>query len=156
MYNTMYEDYMRSVLGYTPNRMQDTYVMEDYYSNNNFNPNNNLELMYPDLYKKIYPLVCKECKNLTSPLTEDVLENMTNNVYNSIEIDFKFETSTKVEVKREESKNNNMRETESRQRRPQNDILRDLIRILILRELLGRDHIRPPFPRRRPMMPMGY
>ena len=59
-----------------------------------------------------------------------------------------------------EKENKEIKETkdisgEDRQRRPDNRILRDLIRILILNQLLGREFPnRPHFPVRPPMRPL--
>lgn len=55
--NTSYEEYMRTVLGYMPNNMQDTYADKNYYiTQNNFQTNNcNIEDLYPDIYRKMYP-----------------------------------------------------------------------------------------------------
>ena len=149
-----YESYMREVLGYTPRYVQDVYATNDYYgmqTNVNFRNDSNLEEFYPDTYKKIYPLVCKECNTNTMPLTQEILEQMTDNVYNSIEIDLKIETSASKQIRKEDSKNSSLHEIETRNLR-QNNTLRDLIKILIIRELLNQGKFpggnRPPFPPR--------
>lgn len=154
--NTSYEEYMRSVLGYTPNCMQDTFATNDYYimQNNNDSMNNsNLNEMFPDMYKKVYPLVCKECSMNTMPVTNEILEQMTDNVLNQIDIDLKIQTNVKIETRKEDLKNGRMQEINSRRedRAPQNNVLRDLIKILILRELLDRFPNRPPHSTRPPM-----
>lgn len=95
--NTSYEEYMRTVLGYTPRTMQDTFMANDYYIMQN---NNCLaDDLYPDMYKKVYPLVCKECNTNTMPITREILEQMTDNVLNQIEIDLKIQTNVKVETR---------------------------------------------------------
>ncbi len=162
MYNsTQYEEYMRTVLGYTPNYIKDNFVSNDYYimqTNNSM-----LDDLYPDMYKKVYPLVCNECNKNNMPITREILEQMTDNVLNQIEIDLKIETNVKIETRKEETKNVNQRnqslnsrqkdvnleETNIEDRSRRNSTLRDLIKILILRELLnnGRFPNRPPhFP----------
>lgn len=152
-----YENYMREVLGYAPSYMQDVYATNDYYSmqtnNNNYMNNCNLEDLYPDTYKKIHPLVCKECNTTTMPITNEILEQMVDNVYNAIEIDLKIETNTKVVTK-----TSTTRDVENRNIRQRNIMLRDLIKILILNELLDRGRFpnpRPPRPGPRPPFPGG-
>lgn len=161
MYDSSYEEYMRSVLGYTPSCMQDTFVSDDYYimQNDDSRMNvSNMEELYPDIYKRVYPLVCQECNTNTMPMTREVLERMTDNVLNRIEVDLKIQTNVKVETRKEDMKGSNVRTQESTTRQEdraprRNDTLRDLIRILILREIIGeRFPIRPPF-RPRPPMP---
>lgn len=96
--NTSYEEYMRTVLGYTPKCIQDTFMTNDYYIMQN---NNNCiaDDLYPDMYKKVYPLVCKECNTNTMPITREILEQMTDNVLNQIEIDLKIQTNLKIETR---------------------------------------------------------
>lgn len=140
---TPYEEYMRSVLGYKP-MCCDTniYSNNDYYimpmSNMQIN-NNELEELYPEIYKRVYPLVCNECNNIVMPLKREVLEQMTENVYKSIEIDLKIETK-------------NVSKQEDRQVSANNNFLRDLIRILILQQIIGGGN-RPPVPPRPPRPP---
>ena len=142
MYNNSYEEYMRTVLGYMPNCLEDTYNTNDYYINRM--NEGNLDDLYPDMYKKVYPLVCNECNSVNMPITQEILESMTDNVFRQIEIDLKLQTNAKQENRKEENRavaNNN--------------VLRDLIKILILRELTDRGRVpnRPPFPPNRPPMP---
>lgn len=145
MYNeTSYEEYMRSVLGYRPNCCeQNLYDMNNFYiasmDTNMVVEDNSCDELYPEIYHKIYPVICNECKNVTMPVNNETLERMTDNVIKSIEIDLKIETK-------------NVRQ-EDRQIGQRDNFLRDLIRILILRELFGGGRfpprprpIRPPFP----------
>ena len=72
MNNMSYQEYMRTVLGYTPYSMQDTLCCtNDYYITQDTNCMNdsNLEELYPDIYKKINPLVCKQCNTNTCKTT---------------------------------------------------------------------------------------
>lgn len=152
-----YEEYMRTVLGYQPSYLTDVYAQEEYYA---MSPNRNelsytpmqqnLERFYPECYNKIYPAVCKACSQCSGQLTMEQLEKMTDDIYDSIYI---------VEVRKEEK---NTKAVENRETRRENPI-RDLIKILILRELLGGGvpifpgprppRPRPPFPGPRPPMP---
>lgn len=161
MNNMSYQEYMRTVLGYTPYSMKDTLCCtNDYYITQDTNCMNdsNLEELYPDIYKKINPLVCKQCNTNTMPITQEILEQMVDNVYNSIEVDLKIETNTKLQV----NVSNGVRQQENRTRQS-NNTLRDLIKILILKELIDRGrfpnrppfHGRPPMPGPRPPFPGG-
>ena len=147
--NTSYEEYMRTVLGYTPNCMQDTFNTNDYYiMPNNYMNDDDLENFYPEIYRKVYPLVSKECSNNNMPITQEILEQMTDNVLSTIDIDLKIET------RKEDGKNSNTRQQQDRSPRQNNNLLRDLIRILILNELLRRRHNRPQFSGNPPRPPM--
>lgn len=145
MYYQSYEDYMRDVLGYPRENSIPTY--------NNIQQirrteNSEIEKLYPEIYKTVYPMVCKACNQYNGEMTEEFVEKLTNEVYSNLEAeqDFRGETS-KVQSKSTNLKNEVKKEDETRQRRP-NNTLRDLIRILIIRELLGLPHRpgRPPFP----------
>ncbi len=148
MYNNSYEEYMRTVLGYTPNTT-DIY-RNDYYYNEptvaNFQ-NSDLENMYPDIYKKVYPIVCNQCANLADAnISNKQLDELTDTIIASINIELKIET-----------KSNQTREDRVQK---QNDFLRDLIKILIIREILSksqRPNFRPgPFVPQRPIMPRMF
>lgn len=204
MYYQNYEDYMRSVLGY-PIGAQNTYESYQYsevpyessqiYSSTNRYSSEVMEL-YPDIYKIVNPMVCKICEANTKPLTRELIDKMTDEIYLNLEsqpdmntiVNVRVEDSTpsvkpkesnrvssssssttsshsskiKIDNGNAESKEN--RESgenrEDRQRRPNDNTLRDLIRILILNQLLGgnfpsrpprpprpRPPMRPPFPR---------
>lgn len=161
MYYQNYEDYMRSVLGYPVSPTVDNtgmYIGENscgcmpmatqpIYSNN---CNNNLEAMYPEVYRVVYPFVCSACGNAPSTITEEWLENTINDISRMIEQEgkFKVEVNVKAEFKNGDVRNPNAKmEREEETRQIRNNFLGDLIRILILRELLNRPgRPRPPFP----------
>ena len=179
MYYQGYEDYMRSVLGY-PIENHNTYRMNYFEDTQNcIMPHQNtreLEDCYPEIYKIINPIVCEVCNKCNVPITRDVVENMVEEVYQRIEMNNEISIMINIDNRssKKETENignntriNNIRnsnneqlrkvsETENRQRRPNNPLLRDLIRILILNRLLGgffqgmpprpRPPIRPPFP----------
>ena len=142
MNDSIYEEYMRSVLGYQP---MNTYDMN--YNNMEMNTIQiqELENCYPEIYRIIYPMVQKACNQNTRPITRELIDNMTDEIYFAIEDKELIENRNKDES------------LENRQIR-RNTNLNDLIRILILRELLGRPGFpggRPPRPRppRPPMRP---
>jgi len=163
-----YEEYMRSVLGYSPmgNIYTDTYDSRNdyYYDVQDVMLNRNLDMYYPDIYKIVYPMVCKICnQNMNREITEDMIDSMTDEIYRNVE-DVGTELSVqsnKTQLKNGDVKNPNAKESEIRETRQRNFLLRDLIRILILRELSRpnrppfRPPVRPPRPPRPPRNPWG-
>lgn len=195
MYYQSYEDYMRNILGYSPN--QSTYA-DTYFNYNRENAygtamySSEIMNLYPEVYKIINPMVCKICEANTKPITRDLVEKMTDEIYLNIESDPNLAESTTINVRvnlpkdsktedtsmasktsvntknRDNSKyRNNSSETKVVQKkdiensgyrqRNQNSILRDLIKILILNQLLGGNRRpprpnppRPPYPGPRP------
>ena len=153
MNDSIYEQYMRNVLGYQAMN-NNTYDM--YYDNwemsnmasMNYIQMQELENCYPEIYTIVYPMVQRACSQNTRPITRELIDNMTDEIYYSIEDKEMLENRNKEE------------KGEDRQIR-RNTNLNDLIRILILRELLGRPGFpggrlprpRPPRPPMRP--PMG-
>ena len=220
MYYQNYEDYMRAVLGY-PIERQNTYSN---YSNNYLQANNtNLVTQYmqaensytitnnkkynendflnfyPEIYKIVNPMVCKICENNNEPITKELIQKMTDEVYNNLEetetttvvnVNASFNnSSSKMDNKKNKIENNiqnrnvkntqNMQNTkpnslasksdttsktkdtenigvrETRQLKPRNNLLRDLIQILILKKLLEENKLptRPPKPPVNPIPP---
>lgn len=147
MYNE-YEEYMRSVLGYNSNQ-ENTYIGNDNYSagmrmNTNMQDVNKL---YPEIYLKVYPLVQKMCsKAVNVPVNENIISQMVNEIYNIVEPENEAQDTV------ENMRNGDVRNPRAREtRRPpkrDNRLLRDLIRILILRELFGdrNNQNQPPRP----------
>ena len=160
MNNSLYEEYMRSVLGYEPMGYPNTYDMNsdnmcDSTINYNEMRNDELEECYPDIYRIVYPMVQKACRQNTRPMTRELVDNMTNEIYYALEDN----EMANVREKEDIGKAKENRTEDKRQIR--NNNLNDLIRILLLRELLGRPGfpirprppVRPPRPPMRP--PMG-
>lgn len=175
-----------------PNCMNYNFTNRNTQYTNSYNTPSNIEQMYPNLYKLINPMVCDMCDRNNQPITEDLVEQMTNNIYdnvvNRVEIqnvinlnietrDIEAGTSkndcvscSRVNNSNNRSLNNssvinsktkeNEKNTENRSPAPasrprRNRLLQDLIRILILNELLRRN--RPPFrPGPMPMPPRPW
>ena len=205
MFDESFDEYIRSILGYPSTGMgRNMYGMESTMTSMGNNmpnmmsnampstmSNSELEACYPEIYKVVYPMVSTACKNNTRPITKELVDNMTNEIYFAIEgndnVTINLQTGdTNMPVQNRNSStinntnsanNVNTSETrkdeatptssgenrgENRQFRPiRNRTLRDLIRILIIRELLGRPGfpgnrppMRPPFPGRPPRPPM--
>ena len=176
-----YDEYIRSILGYPNNDLSNegnNYEYNDFYrSNNELDPE--LEDCYPEIYKVVYPMVQKACNENQGPYNRDTVEKLTDEIYYAIEGDNNINininlnndvktspstnnmnrsTTAKVDVKQRENMQANTK-TENRESRRQNGNLRDIIKILLLRELLNRPNrprppMRPPFPGGpRPPMP---
>lgn len=190
MYYQNYEDYMRSVLGY-PMESQNTYNTPyscsamPYESSqmqlNDANYSDEIMDLYPDIYKIVNPMVCKICEANTKPISRELIDQMTDEIYLNLESQPEFDTVVNVTVNtqstierpnrtqstsqnsnsklKKESEGAKIKENREDRQRRQNNTLRDLIRILILNRLLGGffpnrppHHPRPP----RPLMRTPY
>ena len=98
MYNETYDDYIRSVLGYPPMRSYDDNYGDYRNQNMNYNMTSNmntnymnstldteLENCYPEIYKIVYPMICKKCDSVRMPVTNDDIQNMTDEIYFALE-----------------------------------------------------------------------
>ena len=158
MNNSIYDEYMRSVLGYQPMNMYDmnydNWEMPDMNAMNTIQMQE-LENCYPDIYRIVYPMIQKACTQNTRPVTRELIDSMTNDIYLAIE------DREMQENRNKDTKSTKSAETpENRQVILRNTGLNDLIRILLIRELFGRPGFpgqggRPPRPRppRPPMRP---
>ena len=188
MYYQNYEDYMRSVLGYPAVQSQNTcqyspmpYEAENQFYSGPVRYSDDVMDLYPDIYKLVNPMVCKICETNNKPITKELIDQMTDEIYSNIEVEEepsstqnnrasedKNSKTTSLPVQnratkssRVDSQKQDIKEVrEDRQRRPGNNSLRDLIRILILNQLLGGNSPnrpprppRPPFPPNRPPYP---
>ena len=190
MYDNQYEEYIRSVLGYpsTANMNQNQMYQNEYPNPSQVNMRNDLEEFYPEIYKIIYPMVQKACDENMRANTREEIEQMTDEIYSAIEDNNQINvninlgntvsttntnrTQNRNELSKEEAqkKNSENQEVENRNIKgesrisPRNNNLRDLIKILLIRELLRRRHNhfppRPPHnprpPMRPPIMPRNY
>lgn len=138
MYNS-YEEYMQSVLGLNvPNTYRQDEAM--YYGDMQMQmPDTNLievNTLYPDIYRIVYPMVQKACtRGNRGMLNEVQINQMVEEVYQAIEPaeDVMQGRDNLGSSRNGDVKNPRVKET----RRPNNNyLLRDLIKILIIRELL--------------------
>lgn len=148
-----HNEYMRGFMGYpnmrtSMNQPMNTGMNMNMGMNTGMSPFMNmdtnlddLERMYPETYRVVYPMICSACDNVRTPVTEEMVDMMTDDIYDRAEADGRINIELTVEVRNDEDSQ------ENRQRIPRrrNRFFRDLIRILLLRELLGR---RGRFPRR--------
>jgi len=174
MYNESYEDYIRSILGY-PNYNNNNYENSYNYNNmrdNNFEYNKLLEDCYPEIYRIVYPMISKACIDNTKQITSELIDDMTNEIYSALEIEEEIESNINLKNELKSTGNRNtfsinktekIKENRGENRQFRNRTLQDLIRILIIRELLGRPGgfpgnrppSRPPRPPMRPPFPGG-
>lgn len=159
MYNETYDDYIRSILGYSPANSYQNNYNQSYrnYSNQASNTSLELEQCYPEIYKIVYPMITSRCNNVTSNLTKEEVEQMTDEIYLALESQNEIQvSSTTNDVRSKTSSSTKSREmiSEKRETRQFNNGLRDLIKILLIRELLNRSGRPPVFPR-PPMPPSG-
>ncbi len=159
-----YEEYMRNVLGYNqiPNNMYvntyDNYYYDTQYSNSNSVNNEIIEAMYPEIYRIIYPMIKKICmQNGQRDISRNMVESMTEEIYNNMEQDdlpAQNLNNQRTVLKNGDVRNPNVKEPETRgEVRQGNFLLKDLIKILILRELGNKTQWRPQRPVRPPYMP---
>lgn len=179
----MYNDYMQNLLGSNFPNYQNTYdnsfidigysynPIGNYFYNNQpqMNRSVDLESLYPEIYKIIYPMVQKACLQITGQIDASLLDNLTNDIYNNLEGENVVNLNINIENTKNESTDSNnfsnTRNSSSKQEKRQinnpiqetrqiNNPIRDLIKILLIRELLRRQRQnRPPRPM-RPMDPM--
>lgn len=132
------------------------------YQNNNMNLDNQLESMYPDIYNIVYPMVKKACMQNTRSISTNVIDDIVDDIYRNIEadnndIEINITLGNDVRTSKEDSNKVEVKEIEdeNRQQNIRNPLLNDLIRILVLRELIGRPGCIGPgcFPHNRPPMP---
>ncbi len=188
MYDNQYEEYIRSVLGYpsTANMNQNQMYQNEYPNPSQINMRNDLEEFYPEIYKIIYPMVQKVCDGNMRANSREEIEQMTDEIYSAIEdnnqINVNINLGNTVSTTNSNTQNRNEQHKEEGQKKSsekqevenrnakesrislRNNNLRDLIKILLIRELLRRRHNnfppRPPHnprpPMRPPIMPRNY
>ena len=189
MYDNQYEEYIRSVLGYpsTANMNQNQMYQNEYPNPSQISMRNDLKAFYPEIYKIIYPMVQKACDGNMGANSREEIEQMTDEIYSAIEDNNQINlninlgntvsttnlnTQNRNELHKEgvQKKSSEKQEVENRNTEgesrisPRNNNLRDLIKILLIRELLRRRHNhfppRPPHnprpPMRPPIMPRNY
>ena len=168
MYNNVYQEYINNIIGIVP-RIQPDFKYNTYSNINYFqergDTNNELERLYPELYKLLYPMIQTACMRNTKPITEETIDEMVKDIYSNFNVDdvtilnINLTNDVRSNGKTNEiSKSSNIKSTsktvaenrnnevnEERNLRSSNYVLNDLIRILLIRELLERPGDIPPF-----------
>lgn len=174
MNDESYEEYIRSILGYQKSNTSYDNSFCNNESNCKFEGRNTIKLeleeFYPEIYKIIYPMIEKGCNKIKSPITRDSIESITDEIFYAIEAESKkdFSENRNIQTKSMENKDFESRNNEIRynsykrgeDRQYLNRNLRDLIKILLIRELIGRNNrpgwippVGPPIPPPRPPFP---
>lgn len=129
------------------------------------NQSQNLNNLYPSTYRIIFPVALRVISNCNHQyINEDVLNNMVDTVYNIVDGQIEYEEDSIAVNKQEGSLSNNnsantnsasmSKATDTRQTTTQtvsnsrgnnrhDSLLRDIIKIIILRELLSRNQTMP-------------
>ena len=181
-YNNL-DDY-RNIYSIMP---QDIYNMNTYMFDEIQSNEEEIGTLYPDIYKIVYPMVKKACLKNNKPINKNIVDNIVDDVYMNLESNEQININVNVgnvsknntyssdketkglnmsrspEVKSEiRDSINDLKNKETRQ---QNFLLNDLIKILVLRELIDKPNrpgnirpnqippIRPPYPGRPPIRP---
>ena len=167
---------------------QNQMYQAEYPNPSQINMRNDLEDFYPEIYKIIYPMVQKACDGNMGANSREEIEQMTDEIYSAIEDNNQINVNINLgntisttnmnrmqnrnEISKEEIQKKSLEKQEVENRNtegesrisPRNNNLRDLIKILLIRELLRRRHNhfppRPPHnprpPMRPPIMPRNY
>ena len=176
MYNNVYQEYINNIIGQSnrnainfAENAYNNYEPVEYFQNENSNLD--LERFYPDLYRLIYPMIKAACMKNTKPLTKECIDEMVKEIYSNFvaedditlpntnltnDVRSKLPTDAKSTSKITSSSKQDSKdfgETRNIERRPNNFVLNDLIRILLIRELLGRPGNAFPRPPARPPFP---
>lgn len=157
MGNSMMNSHGQNINGINSNNM---------FANNNM-PIQNLNNLYPSIYRIINPVAARVVSNNTQAITEDLLNNMTDTVFNIVEgqIDFGDDTVQRNHQSENQNSSNTLTNTSTNNsttnssvtrtnennrqttaqtsfRNNRNDsLLRDLIKILIIKNLLSRNQM---------------
>ena len=150
-----------------------------------------LESCYPEIYKVVYPMIKKRCSQINEKVTEEIASTIEPTDINDIQVNINLQnelnenriktsdvyknTAISETSKSLNSQTNNLRQAQEKQKNENRgsksdgekrfirNNLADLIKILIIRELLNRPGgrlprpsipgSRPPFPGHRPPFP---
>ena len=164
MYNQCYDDYLRTALGIGTNydNMYGNCNTNDYYLNNMQSntygmSREQLESCMPDIYKIINPLVVRTWNINTKPITIELIEQITEQIYETVDDhrEIRMNINLTNEVSKSDDRSKAKEETKEdravHEDRNTNYLLKDLIRILTIKDLLGRPNFMPP--NRPPMYP---
>jgi len=150
-----YDDYMYGMRNYNMMgyNMNDPMMNANFMNNNSMNNNyinynmqsnmNNIESMYPEMYNRIYPLVVKACDSIryttmgNNVISRSMIDDLTQNIYLNIA---DSDMLSEDEESNENCNSNSDKNSESNCRNRKPNILRDLIKILLIRELVRRGY----------------
>jgi hypothetical protein len=142
MYYPSYEDYMRDVFYFNGLTNQNSmYPM--------MNGNQNLENMYPSIYRIVNPVVQKVVNgNNYQFVNEDTVNNIVDVVMGITAGDVNSISGNNSEIKKScngnncQNGNSNSNQNLNNTVMQENTLLRDLIKILTIKELISRNNVR--------------
>lgn len=175
--NTYMNSFGNNMMGYPNMQMMNNAMSNNIQPNNqmmqnptmfsNNIPVQNLNNLYPSIYRILNPVVSRVVSNNNQPISEDLLNNMTDTVFNIVEgqVDLgndqmqrntQNENQSSSNTTSNTSTNNSTssRTTETRQQSNSQtsfrnnrgeSLFRDLIKILIIKELLSRNQFQRQF-----------
>lgn len=163
MYNNeSFEEYIRQILGYPTNNYNVSFMNEPNMRSNQMSTNEELEKYYPEIYKVVYPMINNRCSRITEPISQELIDQVTEEIASAIEpkeISLNINLHNEISNNKEERVENktkdltsvsstdaNVENREEQKRIGRFGSLEDLIKILVIRELLGRPGSRPPRP----------
>ena len=138
MFYPNYDDYMRDVFYFNGLANSGMWGMN----------NSNLDILYPSIYRIIYPVVKRVVSgNNFQFANDDTVSNATNMIYEIVEGDTNLSQTTGNQSNTQNNQsNNNVNINLNNNKTISNDsLLKDLIRILVIRELISKNNVRP-FP----------
>lgn len=140
-----YDDYMNDFMYYNSNNPNNLNYMQmnNGFNNMNYMPQNNLENFYPSIFKIIQPVVRRVVAGSNYQyLTEEVLNNMVDTVYNIIDGENSLNSRNSEadnlqnsENRRTSTSNTSQDSSQSRNNQNNNKLLKDLIKIMLLNEI---------------------
>ena len=162
MYNNEpFEDYIRQVLGYpeatyTTNNMptNNLYGLNNYALNSGMQNRSEIEKCYPEIYNVIYPMIAEKCNRTSGTITRETVEEISKEITSTIEPsanDMKININVQNEsIKSNSSISTSLKKTNEKaaveNRSSGSGNLGDLVKILVIRELLSNQNNRPPMP----------
>lgn len=162
MYNNEpFEEYIRQVLGYpnvsnTTNSISNNnlYEQNNYVLNSSLQNKGEIEKCYPEIYNVVYPMIAEKCNRTSGTITRETVEEISKEITATIEPsvnDMKVNVNIQNEsIKSSSSTSTNLRKTNEKNipenRSSGSGNLCDLVKILVIRELLENNNNRPPMP----------
>ena len=123
MYNNIFQEYINKMIGGT----SIFEITGNSYSDFQNQTNKELESLYPELYKLLYPMIKTACMRNTKPITAETIEEMVKEIYSNFHNEEMPQASTKTKTKEIET---------NKGEKTNNALLKDLIRILLIKEIL--------------------
>ena len=145
------------------NMTNTTYDMPDYYMKNKdmmtkdmmnediMQMDTDLEKLYPETYKLLNPMVMKACQENTKEITKKTIDDMARTICEHFEVEANVEINVKQNLRNGDVVNPRSKQymgaTTKETRRYHNNYLHDMVKILLITNLIkksGHHHMYPP------------